>query len=73
MSNKTITYPSGTILRRKIKGSIETWELENKSLNTSIFKIDLSNCEGIKFEDGKGNTREVKVEHLKTKEMFSIK
>lgn len=42
MANKTITYPSGTILRRKISGNDEIWELEGKSLCTSIFTIDLS-------------------------------
>jgi len=41
-NNKTITYPSGTVIRRKIKGNDESWELEGKSLSISTFHLDLS-------------------------------
>jgi hypothetical protein len=72
-NNKAITYPSGTILRRKIKGNEEEWELEGHSLCTSIFKINLDSCTGIYFKDDKNSTtKEVKVPPLKTKTMFWI-
>lgn len=72
--SKAITYPSGTIVRRKTKGNVETWELEGKSLCTSRFYLDLSESTNIFFEDDEDEmTIEVEVGCLETKDMFKIK
>ena len=72
MANKCITYPSGAVLTRKIKGNSEVWELDNKSLNDSVFTIDLSNCQGIEFEGTKDKNKEAKIKYLTKKDMFTI-
>lgn len=50
---KTITYANGTVLTKKKKGNKETWTLNNKSLATINFTMDLSKCENVRFEKEK--------------------
>ena len=72
MASKTITYPSGAILRRKVNDNTEVWEIDNKSLNDSIFSINLSTCQGIEFKDTKEKSQKIRIKHLEKKELFTI-
>jgi len=69
-----MTYPSGTIVTRKIKGEKEDWHLKGNALCTSIFKIDLEKCENIVFVGDEDETiKIISVPPLKNQKMFTIK